>query len=364
MSENLLLGYVIDNKQITDTGWKASIIGLRDLILPDFEEVTCNIKDLSPKQLEFFGAKSGNIENITEINLIYTKLSSEERDGFFFEVNYSNRSCTLNCMPLEFCNYNIIYDKDCSPLHYLKSKQKGASFELSLKDVSNDGLCVVITMHNANYEFSIVANYIPKIKGYKLNVRGIGNINYYCINNREVDQKTWDLAKRCINTNDCIEIAIASDIIKEYLTDIGEYTIFNNVYFLNRIESDDNDTLIIPKDCKNLYCSRYKLSKFKSIVVPPSLEKFWYYLSINLHNEEDVADDTRAHKDTKFYFSKTAPASQLYVILRDCIQNYYSNCAYARCNYEKYENKIENAKTVADLLNVIDVTEHINIELY
>ena len=362
MSENLLLGYIIDNKQITDTGWKASIIGLRALILPDFEEVTCYIKDLSPKQLEFFGAESGNIENITEINLIYTKLSSEERDGFFFEVNYSNRSCTLNCMPLEFCNYNIIYDRDYKPLHYLKSKQIGASYELALKDVSNDSLYIVITMHNANYEFSIVANYIPKINGYKLNVRGIGNINYYCIDNREVDQKTWDLVKRDVNTDDYIEININSDIVSEYLTDIGDYTIFNNIYLLN--PSKSGDTLVIPNDCKNLYCSRYRLSKFKSLVIPPSLEKFWYYYTINFYNEEDVRGDTRDHKDTKFYFSKNAPASQLYVILRDCIQNYYSNCAYYKCNYEKYENKIENAKTVADLLNVINVTEHINIELY
>lgn len=362
MSENILLGYVIGDKKNTDTGWKASILALRILILPDFKEVTYDIKDLSPKQLEFFGAKSGNIENITEINLIYTKLSSEERDGFFFEVNYSNRSCTLNCMPLEFCNYNIIYDKDCSPLHYLKSKQKGASFELSLKDVSNDSLCLVITMHNVNYEFSIVGNYIPKINGYKLNVRGIGNINYYCIDSRKVDQKTWDLAKRGINSDDYIEINIKSDIISEYLTDIGDYTIFNNIYLLN--PSKSGDTLVIPKDCKNLYCSRYRLSKFKSIVIPPSLEKFWYYYTINFYNEEDVRGDTRDHKNTKFYFSKNAPASQLYVILRDCIQNYYSNCAYYKCSYEKYENKIENAKTVADLLNVIDVTEHINIELY
>ena len=362
MSETILLGYVIDNKENTDNGWKSRILALKFLILPDFKEITYDIKDLSPKQLEFFGAESGNIENITEINLIYTKLRSEERDGFFFEVNYSNRSCTLNCMPLEFCNYNIIYDKDCSPLHYLKSKQKGASFELSLKDVSNDSLCVVITMHNANYEFSIVANYIPKIKGYKLNVRGISNINYYCINNREVDQKTWDLAKRCINTDDYIEINIKSDTISEYLTDIGDYTIFNNIYLLN--PSKSGDTLVIPNDCKNLYCSRYRLSKFKSVVIPPSLEKFWYYYKINFYNEEDVRADTRDHKDTKFYFSKNAPASQLYIILRDCIQNYYSNCAYYKCNYEKYENKIENAKTVADLLNVIDVTGHINIELY
>lgn len=362
MSENLLLGYVIDNKQITDTGWKASIIGLMALILPDFEEVTCYIKDLSPKQLEFFGAESGNIENITEINLIYTKLSSEERDGFFFEVNYSNRSCTLNCMPLEFCNYNIIYDKDCSPLHYLKSKQKGASFELSLKDVSNDSLRVVITMHNANYEFSIAANYIPKIKGYKLNVRGIGNINYYCIDNREVDQKTWDLARRGTNTDDYIEINIKSDIVSEYLTDTGEYTIFNNTYFLN--PSKPGDTLVIPNDCKNLYCSRYRLSKFKSVVIPPSLEKFWYYYMINFYNEEDVRGDTRDHKDTKFYFSKTAPASQLYEILRDCIVDYYSNCGYCKCAYEKYENKIETAKTVEELLDIINGTDYIKIELY
>lgn len=362
MSETILLGYVIDNKENTDNGWKSRILALKFLILPDFKEITYDIKDLSHKQLGFFGAESGNIENITEINLIYTKLSSEERDGFFFEVNYSNRSCTLNCMPLEFCNYNIIYDKDCSPLHYLKAQQRNAGYHLRLMNIDSNSLYVVITMHNANYEFSIVANYIPKIKGYKLNVRGIGNINYYCIDNREVDQKTWDLAKRGINTDDYIEINIKSDIVSEYLTDIGDYTIFNNIYFLN--PSKSGDTLVIPNDCKNLYCSRYRLSKFKSVVIPPSLEKFWYYYTINFYNEEDVRGDIRDHKDTKFYFSKNAPASQLYVILRDCIQNYYSNCAYYKCNYEKYENKIETAKTVADLLNVIDVTEHINIELY
>lgn len=86
--------------------------------------------------------------------------------------------------------------------------------------------------------------------------------------------------------------------------------------------------------------------------------------SYNPRYEEDVADDTREHKDTKFYFSKTAPASQLYVILRDCIVDYYSNCGYCKCAYEKYENKIETAKTVAELLDVIDGTDYIKIELY
>lgn len=88
MSENILLGYVIGDKKNTDTGWKASILALRILILPDFKEITYDIKDLSPKQLEFFGAKS---KNVTGINLIYNKLSSEERDCFLCEVNYSDR---------------------------------------------------------------------------------------------------------------------------------------------------------------------------------------------------------------------------------------------------------------------------------
>ena len=40
MSETILLGYVIDNKENTDNGWKARILALRFLILPDFKEVT------------------------------------------------------------------------------------------------------------------------------------------------------------------------------------------------------------------------------------------------------------------------------------------------------------------------------------
>lgn len=359
MSENILLGYVIGDKRNTDTGWKASILALRFLILPDFKEVTYDIKDLSHKQLEFFGAKS---KNVTGINLIYNKLRSEERDCFLSEVNYSDRYCSLKEITSDlFYNNNIIYDKDCRPIHYLRKRKNECVLEL--RDVKHSELSIIISISSFNCEFGLIAYYIPKINGYKLNIRGIGNINYYCINDREVDQKTWDLAKREASIKDYVEIAIESDIIREYLTDIGEYTIFNNVYFLNH-KKLDCDTLIIPKDCKNLYCSRYKLSKFKSIVVPPSLEKFWYYLSINLHNEEDVADDTRKHKDTKFYFSKTAPASQLYVILRDCIVDYYSNCGYSKCAYEEYENKIETAKTVAELLDVIDGTDYIKIELY
>lgn len=359
MNETLLLGYVIDDKENTDTGWKATIIGLRFLILPDFKEVTYDIKDLSPRQLEFFGAES---INVTEINLIYTKLSCEERDCFLSEVNYSDRCCTLREITYNLRYDNkIIYDKDYRPIHYFRKSKNDNNLEL--KDAKHSELYIIISISNTNYEFGVVAYYIPKINGYKICIRGIGNINYYCINDREVNQKTWDLAKKEANITSHVDISIESDIIGEYLTNAGEYTIFNNVYFLNPSESE-GDTLIIPKDCKNLYCSMYKLSKFKSIVVPPSLEKFWYYLSINVNNEEDVADDTRAHKDTKFYFSKTAPASQLYVILRDCIVDYYSNCSYCKCAYEKYENKIETAKTVEELLDIINGTDYIKIELY
>lgn len=359
MDETLLLGYVIDNKENTDNGWKANIIALRFLILPDFKEITYDIKDSYPEELEFVGAES---VNITKINLIYTKLSCEERDCFLSEVNYSDRCCTLREITYNLrYNNKIIYDKDCRSIHYFRKRKNVNNLELI--DVKHSELSIIISISSFNCEFGLIAYYIPKINGYRLNIRGIGNINYYCINDREVDQKTWDLAKREASIKDYVEIAIESDIIREYLTDIGEYTIFNNVYVLNRSKSE-GDTLIIPKDCKNLYCSRYKLSKFKSIVVPPSLEKFWYYLSINLHNEEDVADDTREHKDTKFYFSKAAPASQLYVILRDCIVDYYSNCGYSKCAYEEYENKIETAKTVAELLDVIDGTDYIKIELY
>lgn len=358
MSENVLLGYVIGNKENTDTGWKASILALRFLILPDFKEVTYGIKDLSLKQLEFFGAKS---VNVTEINLIYNKLNSKGRDCILIEVNYSDKHCTLTEITCDFnYNNNIIYDKECRPLHYFRKRNDS---NLELRDAKHSELSVVISISNPNYEFGILAYYIPKINGYRLNISSIGNINYYCINDKEVSQETWDLAKKEANNVNHVKIAIESDIISEYLTDIGEYTIFNNVYFLNH-KKLDCDTLIIPKDCKNLYCSRYKLSKIKSIVIPPSLEKFWYYMSINVDNEEDVADDTREHKNTKFYFSKDAPASQLYVILRDCIAGYYSRCAYYKCAYEKYENQIETAKTVADLLDIIDVTEYINIELY
>lgn len=360
MSETILLGYVIDNKENTDNGWKARILALRFLILPDFKEVTYDIKDLSPRELEFFGAES---INVTEINLIYTKLSSEERDWILSEVNYSDRYCTLREITPDLINdTSIIYDKECRHLHYFQNIANKNG--LRLRDTEHSELQVILSISNANYEFGVLAYYISKINGYKLSLKGISNIKYCCINNREVDQETWDLAKKEANIKDYVKIDIESDVISEYLTDIGEYTIFNNVYFLNRIESDDKDTLIIPKDCKYLYCARYKLSKFKSIVVPPSLEKFWYYLPINLHNEEDVADDTRAHKNTKFYFSKTAPASQLHVILRDCIVDYYSNCGYYKCAYEKYENKIETAKTVEELLDVIDGTDYIKIELY
>lgn len=359
MNENLLLGYVIDNKESTDNSWKANIIALRFLILPDFKEVTYDIKDLSPRELEFFGAES---INVTEINLIYTKLSSEERDCILSEVNYSDRCCTLREITYNLhYNSKIIYDKDCRPLYYFRKRKNDNSLELM--DKKHSELCIVISISNENYEFGVVAYYITKINGYKLNISGIVNINYYCINDREVNQKTWDLAKKEANITNHVDISIESDIIGEYLTNAGEYTIFNNVHFLN-LSKSEGDTLIIPKDCKNLYCSRYKLSKFKSIVVPPSLEKFWYYLSINVNNEEDVADDTRAHKNTKFYFSKTAPASQLYVILRDCIVDYYSNCGYCKCAYEKYENKIETAKTVEELLDIINGTDYIKVELY
>lgn len=119
MSENILLGYVIDNKQNTDTGWKASIIALRFLILPDFKEITCDIKDLPPKELEFFGAE---FINVTEINLIYTKLSSEERDCILSEVNYSDRCCTLREITPDLINdTSIIYDKECRHLHYFQN---------------------------------------------------------------------------------------------------------------------------------------------------------------------------------------------------------------------------------------------------
>ena len=229
MSENLLLGYVTDNKQITYTGWKDSIIGLRALILPDFKEVTYDIKDLFPRELEFFGAES---VNVTEINLIYTKLSSEERDCILSEVNYSDRCCTLREITY---NSKIIYDKDCRPIHYFRKRRNGKrknDNSLELMDAKHSELSVIISISSFNSEFGLMDYYIPKINGYRLNIRGIGNINYYCINDREVDQKTWDLAKKGVNTNDCIEIAIAIDIIKEYLTDIGEYTIFNKCLFL------------------------------------------------------------------------------------------------------------------------------------
>ena len=332
----LIVGYLSSSKN----GNKINGFKILDLK----NRFTFDIDLYEASQLDIRGVPDGFLEFISEKD--YLKLSNLDN------LYLGNKSYYLGTLPIYVPSINLD-----SRYH------KGArvSFNIS-KATETNGLYVVITMHNANYEFSIVANYIPKIKGYKLNVRGIGNINYYCIDNREVDQKTWDLAKRGINTDDYIEINIKSDIVSEYLTDIGDYTIFNNIYFLN--PSKSGDTLVIPNDCKNLYCSRYRLSKFKSVVIPPSLEKFWYYYTINFYNEEDVRGDIRDHKDTKFYFSKNAPASQLYVILRDCIQNYYSNCAYYKCNYEKYENKIETAKTVADLLNVIDVTEHINIELY
>ena len=359
MSENILLGYVIGNKENTDGGWKAKILGLRVLVLSEFKEVTCDIKELSPKQLEFFGAESGNI---TDINLIYNELN---HDSFFFEVNYSNRYHTLGEITYDSnYNNNIIYDKDYRPLHYLKCNQMKFGYALVLKDVDKYSLCVSIAVHNANYEFILEANCIPKISGYELGIRGISNINYYCISNREVDRETWNLAKKDIDTDDYIEAEINSDIISEYLTDIGDYTIFNNVYLLNH-KKVNGDNLVITSNCKSFYCSRYGLSKFKSVVVPPNLEKFWYYISINLYYDEYVADDTREHKDTKFYFSKTAPASQLYMILCDLITDYYRKCAKSMCEYEKYDNKLENVKTVEDVLEVLyDATDYINIELY
>ena len=117
MSENVFLGYVIDSKKNTDGGWKAKILGIRFLVLPEFKEVTCDIKELSPKQLEIFGAES---RNITDINFIYRKLSSEEFPSFFFEVDYSDRCCSLKCITFESdCNYNILYNKDYKPLYYI-----------------------------------------------------------------------------------------------------------------------------------------------------------------------------------------------------------------------------------------------------
>lgn len=370
MSENILLGYVIGNKENIDGGWKAKILGIRALVLPEFKEVTCDIKELSPKQLEFFGADSGNIENITDINFIYRRLSSEDCDSFFFEVNYSNRYCSLKCLIYEFCNYNIIYDKDCKPLHYILvinyRKSEGA---LELQHVEGHNLSIVITISNANYEFDLIAYYIPKIGGYTLGIKGANSfklLNYYCIGNKEVDYITWGIAKKDVrlSVSDYIEIWIDNGIASQYLTDIGEYTIFNNVYLLN-YKKVNCDTLIIPKDCKNFYCERYGLSKFKSIVIPPNLDRFWYWLTINIYNDEHMGDDTRNHKDTKFYFSKTAPASQLYMILCDLIADYYHKCAKRMCEYEKCDNKLENVKTVEDVLEVLyDATDYINIELY
>ena len=227
MNETLLLGYVIDNKENTDNGWKARILALRFLILPDFKEVTYDIKDLSPRELEFFGAES---INVTEINLIYTKLSSEEHDCILSEVNYSDRCCTLREITYNLhYNSKIIYDKDCRPLYYFRKRKNDNSLELM--DKKHSELCIVISISNENYEFGVVAYYIPKINGYKLNISGIGNINYYCINDREVNQKTWDLAKKEANITNHVDISIESDIIGEYLTNAGEYTIFNNVHF-------------------------------------------------------------------------------------------------------------------------------------
>lgn len=192
MNETLFLGYVIDNKESTDNGWKARILALKFLVLPDFKEVTYDIKDLSPRELEFFGAES---INVTEINLIYTKLSSEERDCILSEVNYSDRCCTLREITYNLhYNSKIIYDKDCRPLYYFRKRKNDNSLELM--DKKHSELYIVISISNENYEFGVVAYYIPKINGYRLNIRGIGNINYYCINDREVDQKTWDLAKK------------------------------------------------------------------------------------------------------------------------------------------------------------------------
>lgn len=374
MSENILLGYVIGNKENIDGGWKAKILGIRALVLPEFKEVTCDIKELSPKQLEFFGADSGNIENITDINFIYRRLSSEEFPSFFFEVNYSDRCCSLKCITFESdCNYNILYNKDYKPLYYIlkgrfRNSQMRMEDALKLIDVEYSTISMIIHLYNSNYAFNMEAEYIPKICGYKL---GIESTNfrqfsyYYCIDGREVDYDAWDLAKRDIRIDDYIRIKIDSDIASEYLMDIGEFTIFNNTYMLNSARVNHGN-LIVPKECKNLYCKYLDLSRFNSIVIPPNLEKFWYYYPIRLYdNEEDARDYTVEHKDTKFYFSRNAPASQLYAILSDLITDYYKRYAYNKCTYNKCDNKLENVKTVEDVLEVLyDATDYINIELY